>query len=103
MAWGSGGVPPQGAGSGRVRPVADVAEALGISDQTIHSWRRHDRIDKGLEPGLTSGEKSEPAAAEQRIAASRPLPGCTVDGLLRRPSTIAASRDLDGGTPRLGG
>ena len=51
------------------RPVADVAKALGISDQTIYTWRRQDRIDKGLEPGLTSGEKSELAAAKQRIAA----------------------------------
>ena len=41
------------------RPVADVAKALGVSDQTIYTWRRQDRIDKGLEPGLTSGEKSE--------------------------------------------
>src|SRR3712207_8582042 len=30
---------------------------------------RSDRIDKGLEPGLTSGEQSELAAAKQRIAA----------------------------------
>ncbi len=37
------------------RPVAEVAKALGISDQTIYTWRRQDRIDKGLEPGLTSG------------------------------------------------
>ena len=51
------------------RPVAEVAKALGISDQTIYTWRRQDRIDKGLEPRLTSGEKSELAAAKQRIAA----------------------------------
>ncbi|SFU08198.1 Transposase and inactivated derivatives [Geodermatophilus amargosae] len=51
------------------RPVADVAKALGISDQTIYTWRQQNRIDKGLEPGLTSAEKSELAAAKQRIAA----------------------------------
>ncbi len=50
------------------RPVADVAKALGISDQTIYTWRRQDRIDKGLEPGLTSAERSELQAANQRIA-----------------------------------
>jgi transposase-like protein len=50
------------------RPVGDVAKALGISDQTIYTWRRQDRIDKGLEPGLTSAEKSELQAANQRIA-----------------------------------
>jgi transposase len=51
------------------RPVADVAGALGISDQTIHTWRRQDRIGKGLEPGLTSAEKSELEVAKRRIAA----------------------------------
>ena len=50
------------------RPVAEVAKALGISDQTIYTWRRQDRIDQGLEPGLTSAEKSELTAAKQRIA-----------------------------------
>jgi transposase-like protein len=50
------------------RPVAEVAKALGISDRTIHTWRRQDRIDKGLEPGLTSAEESELAAARQRIS-----------------------------------
>ena len=51
------------------RPIADVARDLGISAQAIYTWRRQDRIDKGREPGLTSGEKSELAAAKQRIAA----------------------------------
>ncbi|MEX5718366.1 transposase [Geodermatophilus maliterrae] len=50
------------------RPIADVVKALGISDQTIYTWRRQDRIDKGLEPGLTSAETSELQAAKQRIA-----------------------------------
>ena len=50
------------------RPVADVAKALGISDQSIYTWRRQDRIDKGLEPGLNSAEKSELTAAKRRIA-----------------------------------
>ena len=51
------------------RPIVDVARDLGISAQSIYTWRRQDRIDKGREPGLTSGEKSELAAAKQRIAA----------------------------------
>ena len=51
------------------RPVTDVARDLGISAQSIYTWARQDRIDKGREPGLTSGEKSELAAAKQRIAA----------------------------------
>jgi transposase len=50
------------------RPIAEVAQALGISEQSIATWRRQDRIDRGLEPGLTGGEKAELAAAKRRIA-----------------------------------
>ena len=50
------------------RPIAEVAKALGISDQSISSWRRQDRIDRGVEPGLTSAEQGELAAAKRRIA-----------------------------------
>ncbi|GAB3490037.1 hypothetical protein GCM10027521_35080 [Amycolatopsis cihanbeyliensis] len=50
------------------RKVADVAHDLGISDQTIYAWRRQDRIDRGLESGLSSGEKAELTAAKKRIA-----------------------------------
>ncbi|MBB4683764.1 transposase InsO family protein/transposase-like protein [Amycolatopsis jiangsuensis] len=50
------------------RKVADVAHDLGLSDQTIYSWRRQDRIDRGLESGLTSAEKAELTAAKKKIA-----------------------------------
>jgi transposase-like protein len=49
------------------RKVAEVAQDLGVSDQTIYNWRRQDRIDPGLETGLTTGEKAELAAARKRI------------------------------------
>jgi len=50
------------------RPVVDVARDLGISAESIYTWRRQDRIDKGLQPGLTSAEKAELTAAKRRIA-----------------------------------
>jgi transposase len=50
------------------RPIAEVARALGISDQSIYTWCRQDRIDRGLEPGLTSPEKTELLATQCRIA-----------------------------------
>lgn len=50
------------------RPIAEVAQALGISAQSIYTWRRQDRIDRGLLPGLSSPEKEELAAARRRIA-----------------------------------
>ena len=39
------------------RRVEDIARDVGISDQTVYSWRRQDRIDRGLEAGLTSAER----------------------------------------------
>jgi transposase-like protein len=50
------------------RAIAEIAQALGISDQSIYTWRRQDRIDRGLESGLTSTEKAELVAAKRRIA-----------------------------------
>jgi len=35
------------------RKVREVASDLGISEQTIYTWRHQDRIDRGLEPGLS--------------------------------------------------
>lgn len=50
------------------RPVAEVADDLEISDQSIYTWRRQDRVDRRLEPELTSSEKTELTAAKRRIA-----------------------------------
>jgi transposase-like protein len=49
------------------RRVAEVAADLGISEQTIYTWRRQDRVDRGLEPGLSSAEQAELVAARKRI------------------------------------
>lgn len=49
------------------RAVRDVARDLEISEQSIYTWRRQDRIDKGLVGGLTSAEKAELIAARKRV------------------------------------
>jgi len=49
------------------RKVAEVAAELGISEQTIYTWRRQARIDAGIEAGLTTSEKAELTAAKRRI------------------------------------
>jgi transposase len=49
------------------RRVADVAVDLGVTEQTVYNWWRQDRIDRGLEAGLSTGERSELAAARKRI------------------------------------
>jgi transposase-like protein len=45
------------------RKVVDVARDLDVSEQTLCTWRRQDRIDRGLEPGTTSNENAALTAA----------------------------------------
>ncbi len=49
------------------RKVADIASDLGISEQTIYTWRRQARIDTGLEAGLSTSEHAELNASKRRI------------------------------------
>ena len=49
------------------RPIREIASDLGVSEQTIYTWRRQDRIDQGLEPGLASAERAELFAARKRV------------------------------------
>ncbi|MGY1524136.1 transposase [Streptomyces sp. MN3] len=50
------------------RKVAEVAQLLGVSDQTIYNWRRQHLIDTGQIPGTTSGDQAELVTARKRIA-----------------------------------
>jgi len=53
-----------------VRSVASTSHDPDISDQTIYT-RRHHRIGRGEQPGLTTAEKGELTAAKKVIAESR--------------------------------
>ncbi len=53
----------------RAGRTVTVATDLGISDQTIYSWRRQERIDAGQPPGVTSTDQADLVAARRRIAA----------------------------------
>jgi transposase-like protein len=50
------------------RKVADVAADLGIGGQKIYNWRLQDRIDGGVEEGLTTEQRGELPSAKRRIA-----------------------------------
>jgi transposase-like protein len=49
------------------RKVADLARDLEVSEQTIYGWRRQERVDRGVEAGLSTLERAELAAAKRRI------------------------------------
>ena len=49
------------------RPVAAVAVELGISGQSIYTWRRQARIDAGVEPGMSTAEHAELVALRKRV------------------------------------
>ena len=49
------------------KPVAEIAEQLGVTGQTIYTWRNQDLIDRGLRPGITTAESVELRAARRRI------------------------------------
>ncbi|GAB3130290.1 hypothetical protein GCM10027161_01880 [Microbispora hainanensis] len=49
------------------RTMRRVAADRQISDQTIYNWRRQERIDVGLEPGITSNDQAELVAARRRL------------------------------------
>jgi transposase len=41
------------------RSIRDVAESLGVSEQTLRNWSRRDDVDAGRAEGLTSVEREE--------------------------------------------
>ena len=49
------------------RSVAEVAQQLGVTGQTIYNWRNQDMVDRGLRPGVSTAESVELAAARKRI------------------------------------
>jgi len=51
------------------RKVCDVARDLDISDQTVYNWRRQDRVDRGIEKGVSTAESAKLKAAKTKIAA----------------------------------
>src|ERR1700730_12426866 len=69
------------------RKVREVARDLEVSEQTIYSWCRQDRIDRGLVPGLSSEEKAELVATGPRIRARE-----TEVAIHRRATELLAER-----------
>ena len=71
--------------------VSEVAAELGVSEQTIYTWRCQARIDAGLEAGVTTAEHAERDAA-RRKRASTPAARCQLRA--SRPDEAGGARGL---------
>lgn len=49
------------------KKVKVLSGELGVSEQTLYTWRRQAQIDRGELPGLTTGERAELAVAKRRV------------------------------------
>jgi transposase len=47
--------------------VAQLAETFGVSEATVYSWLKQERIDRGEAPGLSTEGQMELAAAKRPI------------------------------------
>ena len=53
------------------RPIAQIAQELGIYDSTLGNWVRQDRVDCGEREGLTTDERARLARLEAENARLR--------------------------------
>jgi transposase len=53
------------------RPIAQIAQELGIYDSTLGNWVRQDRIDRGQREGLTTDERARLGRLEAENARLR--------------------------------
>lgn len=49
------------------KPVAEIADQLGVTAQTVYNWRNQDMVDRGLRAGTSTSESAELTAAKKRI------------------------------------
>ena len=72
------------------RPIAQIAQELGVYDSTLGNWVRQDRIDRGEREGLTSDERarlSRLEAENARLRMERDLLKRTVAFWVKETST----------------
>jgi transposase len=72
------------------RPIAQIANELGIYDSTLGNWVRQDRIDRGEAEGLTTEERArlrQLEAENARLPMERDLLKRTVAFWVKETST----------------
>jgi transposase len=72
------------------RPIAEVADELGIYDSTLGNWVKQDRIDRGEREGLSSDDRArlrELETENARLRMERDLLKRTVAFWVKETST----------------
>jgi transposase len=72
------------------RPIAQIAQELGLYDSTLGNWVRQDRIDRGEQEGLTTEERARLGELERentRLRMERDLLKRTVAFWVKEQST----------------
>jgi transposase-like protein len=87
----------------RVRPIAQIAADLGISDQTIYGWRKQELIDTGQLPGsivLSRPSWLRPISAsvswKPRLRSSKELVSCCGSRTTQRRYAAIATMAAEG-------
>ena len=89
------------------KPLSQLAKDLGVSEQTLQTWRRQVEIDAGERDGLTSEQQEElrRLRRENRTRAAAAIAACApvgppssgaLDVMLRRRSASAFCRERPG-------
>jgi transposase len=79
-----------GVGAPSGRPIAQIANELGIYDSTLGNWVRQDRIDRGEREGFSSDERERLRQLERdntRLRIERDLLKRTVAFWVKETST----------------
>lgn len=55
----------------REKPVAEIAEDLGISDSCLRNWMTQDDIDEGRRGGVSSADRAEIAELRRELRVAK--------------------------------
>src|SRR5664280_459852 len=71
------------------RTVADVARELGLVEQTLGNWVRHEKVDRGEREGLSTEEREEMSRLRREVKR------LTMERDLRKRSVAFWVKELD--------
>jgi transposase len=73
----------------RAKPVAQIAEDLGIAESCLRNWMKQDEIDQGKRAGLTTDEHAELVELRRKLRVAE-----MENEILRRAAAYFAKETL---------